>query len=335
MINFSRSFDLAWERMVVILFRPFDLGKWLAIGFSAFLAGLLAGGNGINGSYKRGDLPVSSHTGWSYSSPFHSYNFDASAGNFFHGPQSAFIIACIIFGFLFGLVIVVLLYWLGTRGQFLLLDNVVRNRGAIVWPWKAYARAGNSLFRFYLCILLLSLVILIPFAIVGVMMAMPFFHQHRFPMAAEIFPFAGFGLVSFVVVGIWAIVLFLFRELAPPLMFRHGLSAWEAGGRVWALVRLHPGSMVLFVLLRLALFIALVVVSFVLCCATCCIEAIPYLGTVVLLPAILFIKCFTLDFLAQFGPEYDVWITDVPAEVAPVTTAAVLPPDPTPPPPPV
>ena len=37
MINFTQAFDLAWERMLVILFRPFDLGKWFVIGFSAFL----------------------------------------------------------------------------------------------------------------------------------------------------------------------------------------------------------------------------------------------------------------------------------------------------------
>ncbi len=53
MINFTRAFDSAWERMSIILFRPFDLGKWFVIGFGAFLAGLLSGGNGFNSSYNQ------------------------------------------------------------------------------------------------------------------------------------------------------------------------------------------------------------------------------------------------------------------------------------------
>jgi hypothetical protein len=66
------------------------------------------------------------------------------------------------------------------------------------------------------------------------------------------------------------------------------------------------------VLLRIALFIALVIFSLIVCCFSCCVEMIPYLGTVLLLPALIFIKCFTLEVLAQFGPEYNVWTIDVP-----------------------
>jgi hypothetical protein len=39
---------------------------------------------------------------------------------------------------------------------------------------------------------------------------------------------------------------------------------------------------------------------------------LPYIGTVLLLPVLVYVKCFTLDCLSQFGPEYDVWTVDVP-----------------------
>ena len=55
------------------------------------------------------------------------------------------------------------------------------------------------------------------------------------------------------------------------------------------------------------------ILAVIACCATCCIGALPYLGTVVLLPAIVYLRCFSLDCLAQFGPRYDVWTVDVPA----------------------
>jgi hypothetical protein len=43
---------------------------------------------------------------------------------------------------------------------------------------------------------------------------------------------------------------------------------------------------------------------------TCCIAAFPYISSVVLLPALVWLLAFKLLFLRQFGPEYDVWATD-------------------------
>jgi hypothetical protein len=106
--------------------------------------------------------------------------------------------------------------------------------------------------------------------------------------------------------------LFLFRELGIPIMFRRGITAQAALIELMSLVARNAGSMAIFVLLRFALFIALAIVSVILCCVTCCIYLIPYVGTVFLLPAIIYLRCFTLDCLAQFGAEYDVFTVDVP-----------------------
>ena len=37
---------------------------------------------------------------------------------------------------------VLVLMWLGARGQFIFTDCVVRNRGAIVAPWKELREGG-------------------------------------------------------------------------------------------------------------------------------------------------------------------------------------------------
>jgi hypothetical protein len=316
MINFTRAFDLAWERMMVILFRPFDLGKWFTIGFSAFLAGLLSGGNGFNGSYGQNNLGKGHWTA-SYSSNLNQFNSNVSQA--LTSMEAGFTVVFAVFFFIVIVAFVLLLFWLGSRGQFLLLDNVVRNRGAISWPWQIYARQGNRLFGFYLLYTLISMVVLLPITIAGVFAGLPLFRQHRWPDASELPGFIGLGLVYLVIAVAFGVMLFLFRELGVPLMFSRGLTARSAFMETWALIRRHPGSSLVFVLLRIALFLALIIVSTIACCFTCCIGALPYLGTVVLLPAILYIKCFTLDFLAQFGPEYDVWSVDVPpAPAAPV-----------------
>jgi hypothetical protein len=64
-----------------------------------------------------------------------------------------------------------------------------------------------------------------------------------------------------------------------------------------------------------------VILSLVICCVTipcCCLGQWPYIGTVILLPVLVYVKCFTLDCLAQLGPEYNVWTVDVPAPSTPL-----------------
>jgi hypothetical protein len=44
---------------------------------------------------------------------------------------------------------------------------------------------------------------------------------------------------------------------------------------------------------------------------------LPYVGTVLLLPVLMFKRCYSLCFLARFGPEYDVF----PPAAPPIPTA--------------
>ena len=45
-------------------------------------------------------------------------------------------------------VVGVVCLWLSSRGRFMFLDGLVRNRGAVVEPWREFRREGNSLFWF-------------------------------------------------------------------------------------------------------------------------------------------------------------------------------------------
>jgi hypothetical protein len=351
MINFSRAFDHAWERMLVILFRPFDIGKWLVIGFSAFLAGLLEGGNGLNSfnfpsntenNFKRTTwiephaLFPTPATGTAHVlvlSPWAQTTFPSLSPS----QATSWALTSMTTGlgiFFFSLVfiivfaIVFLMYWLGARGQFLLLDNIVRNRAEIAWPWRTYARQGNGLFLFLLLWCLAVFIVLVPVCVVDFFVAQPFARAHRWPEGGEIPLVILAGLVTFVIVLAWGVFFFLFRELGVPLIFRNGITSWEACLETWRLTKHHPGSLTLFVLLRIALFLGLVIFQVVVCCFSCCTELLPYVGTVLLLPALIYIRCFTLDYLAQFGPEYDVWTVDLPPGAPPLPGPIASPPPP-------
>jgi len=314
MIDFTRAFDSAWERMHIILFRPFNFEKWCAIGLSAFLAGLLEGGNGFNTSYNGNSFNNGSLNKYSsvQTPKFDIHTFNTNLNHAISGLQIGVIvfIGLVIFAFVFALIILV--YWLGARGQFMFLDNIVRNRGAISWPWNYYKRQANSLFFFYLLFIVLSLVVFLPILGAAIFMAIPLFQQQRWPEGGEIGGFIALGLIYLVLAVVLAVIMFIFREFGIPLMFRQGLLARPAFFATMKLIGQYPGSMAVFILLRMAIFVGVAILSLILCCATCCVELLPYIGTVILLPVLVYMRCFTLDCLAQFGPEFNVWTVDVP-----------------------
>jgi hypothetical protein len=87
----------------------------------------------------------------------------------------------------------------------------------------------------------------------------------------------------------------------------------------------------LYCLFLIVLALATVIVACVATCATCCITAIPYIGTVILLPVFVLLRSFSLLFLRQFGADYDVWATFGPPEFFPILSSAPLLPPPPPP----
>ena len=312
--------------MMIILFRPFDPVKWFAIGLSAFLAGMLGGGNGVNtsfnGNFRNNQFPTSTNISPGNASKVQLDQIHTQLSHFF-SSMTGLLIAVIVVGvILFIMVLSLLFCWLGARGQFLFLDNIVRNRGAISWPWQYYARQANSFFLFYLLLVVGVLVVTLPILAVAAVLAIPLFKAGQWPAGGEIAVFVVLGLLYFVVAVAGNVVLFLYREFGPAIMFRQGILARAAFFETVRLVRRFPGSVAVYILLRMALFLAMAVLCIILCCATFCLCFLsqwPYIGTVLLLPVLVYLRCFTLDCLAQFGPQYDVFTVDVP----PTPTAQV------------
>lgn len=127
---------------------------------------------------------------------------------------------------------------------------------------------------------------------------------------------------------VFAIFFAVVSQFMVPVMYRRRCLAREAFFDVSRLVFARPGPMVLFVLFGIVLVMALVVVSTIATCMTCCIAGLPYVSSVVLLPAFVWLLAFKLLFLRQFGSEYDVWAA---AEVPPLAPPPA-PPDQAPPP---
>lgn len=320
MIDFTRAFDSAWERMHVILFRPVDPAKWFVIGFNAFLALLAEGGVAINNpfpiqgqssTYKYQSLPAFLHA---------FKQFISWAGSFSLSPWLALYlgIAIVYVG------IWLALNWVGCRGQFIFLDNIVRNRAAISSPWRRYAHQGNIWFLFHIGLILISSLFFLCAAGAFLALNWSWINAERDPDGNEAVILSCLLLVFFVLWIIYAAVMFLIRSFVIPLYFKQSMGLGAALQAVAQLTVTRPVSIGIYVLISFVLAFAGGILTLLIFCVACCVicwlACIPFIGSMLLslilcqliLPVLIFFRCFQLDCLAQFGPEYDVWIVDVP-----------------------
>jgi hypothetical protein len=298
----------AWNRMVLILFKPFKFKKWLLLGFCAFLAQCGEGGGG-GGNYSNGWEQDSSDSG---NSTWEGRIDDVR--NWIDENLVVFVASVASLALII-LAICLLVTWISSRGKFMFLDGVVKNRGAVKEPWTEYRREGNSLFLFRV---LLGLIALLGFGIaagVPFVIALGDIQAGVFGTGAIIAIIAAAILFIPYIIACIA-VSFMVDVFVLPAMYLRRVRAFEGWRIAWReLVRQHIGSALLLFLMLLILGIGVGVVVVLATCLTCCITAIPYVGTVLLLPIPVFFAAYVLEYIQQFGDDWQFYATD-PADAA-------------------
>jgi len=306
-IEIFKPFGEAFELMNKILFQPFDLKKWLVVGFAAWLANLCGGGGGFNYRYNRREEMQKVNEALSQI------------------PHSLLVTGiCVLICFV--VVLIVVFAWLRARGCFMFIDCIAKNRGAIAEPWRNFRNEGNSYFLFSL---LVGFAFLIFVALLSFPFMLPIIRGVTFLHIHDVY------LISTIVAWVFVVILLvlawsLIANFMVPVMYRQRCRASKAFGIVVRLIAAYPGEILLYCLFLIVLALATAIVACVATCATCCIAAIPYIGTVILLPVFVLLRSFSLLFLRQFGPDYDIWATFVPPEFLPVLSSETpMPPPPT------
>jgi hypothetical protein len=293
-IAYVEPFERAWERMKLALFRPFDLHKWFVVGFNAFLAGLAESRNGSAGGRTRSDMSFREFLDW----PDKAWAWLTSHPGWFIG-----------LGFLAAAVIVlgIVLLWLSSRGKFMFLDNVVHNRAEIAKPWREFQKEGDSLFLWRLVFGFAAIIIFAAF-IVFFFVGARQLYDAGFGRRVPILFLAGTGLAFLVLLVIIGYISLFLNDFVVPIMARDRIPAVAAWRRFLPLLGHHPFHFILYGIIIFVLYILFVIVVIVAGLVTCCIGwlilVIPYIGTVVTLPVWFTFRTFSLEFLAQFGPEY-------------------------------
>ena len=303
-IEIFEPFGEAFELMKKVLFQPFDLKKWFVIGFAAWLANL--GGGGFNYQYNRREDVQKLNEAISQI------------------PHPILVTGVSVLIALV-LVLIVVFAWLRARGGFMLIDCIVKNRGAVAEPWREFREEGNSYFVFWLvvalCFLILAALLSLPLIILAIKGRYYFFIHRDQLNIYLISAIVAWVFVMLLLMLVWSLI----ANFMMPVMYRRRCRANEALRTVTRLIAANPGEILLYCLFLIVLALATAIVACLVTCATCCIAAIPYIGTVILLPVFVLLRSFSLLFLRQFGPDYDVWASFVPTEFLPILSPALPP----------
>ena len=300
---------LAIERAKEMLFRPFDWRKWFVIGFCAWLAYL--GGNSGGGPGGPNNLE-------SVKKP-HEHQAEIVKGihaakeyvleNLFWIVPVSIIVTVIIIG------ISLLITWLNSRGKFMFLHCVATNKAEIAVPWNKFRERANSLFVFRIVLYIIGL-----FAVALPGLGMTFFIivtvTGSMPLIASIPGIVISGLFAFVIlIGFFLVRKFTF-DFVVPIMFLRTTSCMAGWHEFMTIFSGNKARLALYILFQIVIAIAIqtiIVIIFCIGCCFCCtglLLFVPYIGTVILLPLLVFKRSYSLYYLRQFGPDFDVFLPE-------------------------
>jgi hypothetical protein len=294
-VRYIEPLGRAWTRMKLALLKPFDLHKWLVVGFNAFLAGL-AEGHGASGGFRGGRGRAFGGFGELLSFPGRAWGWMLDHPGWF---------IAILFAAAFFLALILVLLWLSSRGKFMFLDNVVQSRAEVARPWKEYVREGDSLFLWRLVFSFVVLVGLAAFGVAFFVLGRRLYEPERIVPVLFLVGWSLTLFAYFVVVGYISLYL---EAFVVPLMYKNRCGAVSGWSRFLKLWGRHPGPFILYGILLFGLYllfgIMVVLAGLFTCCLGWLILVIPYIGTVVTLPFWFTLRSFSLEFLGQFGPDY-------------------------------
>jgi hypothetical protein len=292
----------ALERVKQMLFKPFNLAKWITIGFCAWLAGLGESGGGAN---------------------FHSSSHDFNGNNgqpaeqfrhFIHEARDYvmgnldWIIPVAVMLVLLGVALWLLVLWLNSRGKFMFLHCVALDKAEVAEPWSKFVNEANSLFRFRIGLGLIGMILGLPLVVFMVLTIVRMILRGE-PDVAGVLTAVGLGLGLVLVAVVLAIIRKFLVDFVVPIQYLRGGSCLSAWGAFYALLAEHPGQFVLYLLFQIVLGMAIgmlvLAVVLVTCCCAGCLLLLPFIGTVLLLPVLVFKRAYPLYYLAQYG--YDVF----------------------------
>ena len=280
----------AIERVKMVLFRPFSLERWIVIGFCAWLAHLAEGGGG-GPRFNIPDAPV-----------------DIERVKQYLTDNLNWIVPTVAAALVLVIGIALVIVWLRSRGQFMLLYCVAQNKAEVKNPWHWFRKHGDSLFAFRIVFGIIVFLVMAAFIALGVTTFFAARADYGFNVATiSIMVVCGVLLVAAGVVS--GIVAKFTRDFVVPIMYLHATSTVQGWRILLDLLSFNKGRFFLYLLFQIVIWMAITAgvtaIGCLTCCCAFCLMAIPFVGTVLYLPVYVFLQSYPLYYLAQFGPEFN------------------------------
>lgn len=305
---------VAMNRLPGILFKPFRASRWFGLGFLLFMTTNVMTGVGVLLAQGGNLVPVLKDVFTEQRLKEATAWYEANLLTFW---------VILVVGLLVVGGLLTLLSWLRSRGIMMFLHGAATGEGSVPAAWAASRVPGNSLFLWRIVIstavllglLVAVLVLWVGTLVGGVAPGTP----NGPPLGVPVWALVVSGALGVLVLITGSIVNVVFDLAIVPMMYIRGERARPA----WRRFRreLLPGRFWLFVgyiFFHFGLQIAANTASQFIMICTCCLALVPYLGSVLLLPALLPLALYRLAFYQQFGTE---WAT-LPVEPPPATGTA-------------
>lgn len=283
---------------------PFRFERWLALGLVAFLDQCGRGGASFNlpapGGWGEGDgagAEVQSALAW------------LAAHVVLVSVLAALVLAIVV-------AVTAVVLWINSRGVFMYVDDVATGRADVARPWREHAPLASSYFAwsFGLAAATLTVVLVLALAIGGVALLMV--RGRPAAIVAGVAAIAGLALLLLTVMFVVVLASVALRDFVAPLQITSGRSCGEAIRVFRGLLRAHPGVFVVYVLLKIAVSLALGMVALVVGCCTCCLGFLPVVAQTALQPAYYFERAWPLYVLRRLG--HDALVPPAPLPASPV-----------------
>lgn len=302
------SIEKAIEHTKFMLFRPFDLNKWIAMGVIIFLSVLGTGGAG--GSFPNFQSPGGTGTGTSDPREIVDEARTFVTENF----NEIVLIGGAIF--LFIVAISVLIAWLGARGRLMFVRAVALDDAGIGVNWTEAGKLSSSLFWFSIVLMLLSWMVMLLITGVALLLIVRAVDAgaNSFDelMLYFLVPVLLILLYTAVILPIWL----LLNDFVVPVMYRFNVTVGLAWRIVLGMIGGNILTLTLFYVIRFVVAIVKGIVIMLAGCATCCVGFLPVVSQALTAPVHVFDRAFSMFALQSMSPDFEM-ITPITIEVDP------------------
>ncbi len=290
---------------------PIRLETWLVLGFLAFLdqcgrtttwgAGGAGGGDG--GGRRREAADFVGGGQWSGQPGDVAAAINSALA--WLSAHATLVIVGGLAALLVGVGLAALVLWINARGTFLYLDAVTSGRAEVRRPWREHARRADSYFGWSFGIVAAALVPLGVGVALGAGVAIAF-AQGRLSVpngVAVLLALLPVALTLLLVFPLLFLARIALRDFVAPLQIAAGVPCGEAARLFETLLLAHPGAFVLYLVLKLVLWLVTGIVVIVGGCLTCCVGFIPIVTQTLFQPLFHFERVWSVSLLRQMGYE--------------------------------